>query len=102
MSEQNDNSPSRVNDRSRGLIKELYQLSEAGAFDNVDTTTAETAVDFLMTFMNPAIDYDTASRLFKKDKRVLMNDVSRKLPKDKKVTSKAFFRYADFKRILRK
>lgn len=93
---------SEQNDRSRGLIKELYQLSEAGAFDNVDTTTAETAVDFLMTFMNPAIDYDTASRLFKKDKKVLMNDISRKLPKDKKVTSKAFFRYADFKRILRK
>ena len=102
MSERNDNSPSRVNDRSRGLIKELYQLSEAGAFDNIDTTTAETAVDFLMTFMNPAIDYDTASRLFNKDKRVLMNDVSRKLPKDKKVAAKAFFRYADFKRILRK
>lgn len=93
---------SERNDRSRGLIKELYQLSEAGAFDNVDTTTAETAVDFLMTLMNPAVDYDTASRIFNKDKRVLMNDVSRKLPKDKKVTSKAFFRYADFKRILRK
>jgi hypothetical protein len=88
---------SEQNDRSRGLIKELYQLSEAGAFDNVDASTAETAVDFLMTLMNPAVDYDTA-----KDKRILMNDISRKLPKDKKVTAKAFFRYADFKRILRK
>ena len=93
---------SEQNDRSRGLIKELYQLSEAGAFDNVDSTTAETAVDFLMTFMNPAVDYDTASRLFNKDKRVLMNDVSRKLPKEKKITAKAFFRYRDFKRILQK
>ena len=90
------------NDRSRGLIKELYQLSEAGAFDNVDSGTAETAVDFLTTLMNPAIDYDTASKLFNKDKKVLMNDVSRKLPKEKKITAKAFFRYRDFKRILKK
>ena len=90
------------NDRSRGLIKELYQLSEAGAFDNIDSTTAETASDFLLSLMNPAIDYDTASRIFGKDKKVLMNDVSRKLPKEKKITAKAFFRYRDFKRILQK
>ena len=93
---------SERNDRSRGLIKELYQLSEAGAFDNIDSTTAETASDFLLSLMNPVIDYDTASRIFGKDKKVLMNDVSRKLPKEKKVTAKAFFRYADFKRILQK
>lgn len=93
---------SERNDRSRGLIKELYQLSEAGAFDNIDSTTAETAVDFLMTLMNPAVDYDTASKLFNKDKRVLMNDISRKLPKEKKVTAKAFFRYADLLKIVRK
>lgn len=102
MSEPNDNRSSRSNDRSRGLIKELYQLSEAGAFDNVDSTTAETASDFLLSLMNPAIDYDTASRIFNKDKKLLMNDVARKLPKSKKVTAKAFFRYADFKRILKK
>ena len=93
---------SERNDRSRGLIKELYQLSEAGAFDNIDSTTAETASDFLLSLMNPAVDYDTASKLFNKDKKLLMNDVARKLPKSKKVTAKAFFRYADFKRILRK
>lgn len=93
---------SERNDRSRGLIKELYQLSEAGAFDNIDSTTAETASDFLLSLMNPAIDYDTASRIFGKDKKVLMNDVSRKLPKEKKITAKAFFRYRDFKRILQK
>ena len=93
---------SAQNDRSRGLIKELYQLSEAGAFDNVDSQTAETASDFLLSLMNPAIDYDTASRIFGKDKKLLMNDVARKLPKAKKITGKAFFRYADFKRILQK
>lgn len=93
---------SERNDRSRGLIKELYQLSEAGAFDNIDSTTAETASDFLLSLMNPAIDYDIASRIFGKDKKVLMNDISRKLPKEKKITAKAFFRYRDFKRILQK
>lgn len=31
-----------------------------------------------------------------------MNDVARKMPKSKKVTGKAFFRYNDFKRILQK
>lgn len=93
---------SEQNDRSRGLIKELYQLSEAGAFDNIDSTTAETASDFLLSLMNPVIDYDTASRIFGKDKKVLMNDVSRKLPKEKKITAKTFFLYRDFKRILQK
>lgn len=102
MSERNDNCPPRGNDRSRGLIKELYQLSEAGAFDNVDTETIETATNFLITLITPAIDYDTASKLFNKDKKVLMNEVSRKLPKSKRVTSRAFFKYADFKRILKK
>ena len=93
---------SAQNDRSRGLIRELYQLSEAGAFDNVDSQTAETATNFLLTLMNPAIDYDAASRIFNKDKKLLMNDVSRKTPKEKKITAKAFFRYRDFKRILQK
>ena len=93
---------SAQNDRSRGLIRELYQLSEAGAFDNVDSQTVETATNFLLTLMNPAIDYDAASKLFNKDKRVLMNDISRKLPKEKKITAKAFFRYRDFKRIVQK
>lgn len=102
MSERNDSHIPHGNDRSRGLIKELYQLSEAGAFDNVDTETIETATNFLITLVNPAIDYDTASKLFNKDKKVLMNEVSRKLPKSKRVTSRAFFKYADFKRILKK
>ena len=77
-------------------------MSEAGAFDNIDSNTAETASNFLMTLMNPLVDYDTAAKYFNKDKRVLMNDVSRKLPKEKKVTAKAFFRFRDFKRILQK
>lgn len=93
---------SEQNDRSRGLIRELYQLSEAGAFDNVDIDTVETASNFLTALMNPMVDYDTASRVFGKDKKILMNSVSRKLPKCKKMSSKTFFKYADLKKILQK
>lgn len=94
---------SEQNDRSRGLIKELYQLSEAGAFDNIDADTAHTAAEFLMSVMNPAIDYKQASKIFGKSEESLRSDVARKLPSRKKINfSRTFFKYNDMKRIVKK
>lgn len=45
------------------LIRELYCLSEAGAFDSVDLATAQTTTDFLMTLMNPKISYKQAEKM---------------------------------------
>ena len=96
MSEQRDN-------RSRTLIRELYQLSEAGAFDNIDAQTAETSCNFLLTLLNPTITYEQAEKIFGKKKELIRNDVSRKLPTRKKINlSTNLFKYKDLKDILSK
>lgn len=103
MSEQRDNHTESSRDRSRTLIRELYQLSEAGAFDNVDIDTVETASNFLMSFLNPTINYKQASKIFGKSEENLRSDVFRKLPPRKKINfSQTFFKYNDLKRILKK
>lgn len=94
---------SEQKDRSRGLIQELYELSEAGAFDNVDIDTVETASNFLMSFLNPTINYKQASKIFGKSEETLRTNVARKLPSRKKINfSHTFFKYNDLKRILKK
>lgn len=92
---------SEQNDRSRHLIRELYQLSEAGAFDNVDQDTVNTACEMLMSVMNPTIDYKQASKIFNKSEEAIRAKVSRKLPHRKKIHfSSVFFKYLDLKKIL--
>lgn len=90
------------NDRSRTLIRELYQLSEAGAFDNVDAETAETACETIISLLNPTINYKQASKLFNKSEETIRTNVSRKLPNRKKINfSQTFFKYKDLKKILK-
>lgn len=72
MSEQKDNN------RSKTLIKELYNLSEAGVFDNIDADTAETSCNFLLTFLNPTISYEQAEKLFGKKKELIKTSYSQK------------------------
>lgn len=97
MSEQKDNN------RSRTLIRELYQLSEAGAFDNVDAKTAEDSCNFLLTLLNPTITYEQAEKIFGKKKELIRNDVSRKLMPRKKINlSTTLFKYKDLKEIISK
>lgn len=97
MSEQKDNT------RSKALIRELYQLSEAGAFDNIDADTAEASCNFLLTLLNPTITYEQAETLFGKKKELIRNDVSRKLLPRKKINlSTTLFKYNDIKNILKR
>lgn len=94
MSEQN---------RSRTLIRELYQLSEAGAFDNVDSDTAEAASDFFMTFMNPKLTYPQIAKMFGMSEKNVMNHAIRKLPeKDREKDKRTVIQYQKIRKILKR
>ena len=94
---------SKQNDRSRTLIRELYQLSEAGAFDSVDPSTAETATDFLMTLMNPKLTYKQAEKFFGISEKNIMNHASRKIPeKHREKDHRTLIRYSELKKLFKK
>lgn len=89
--------------RSKTLIRELYQLSEAGAFDNVDNDTAETASEFFMAIMNPKLTYKQAAQIFGTTEKNVMNHAQRKLPqKDREKDKRTVISYQKLKRILKR
>lgn len=71
MSEQNSN------ERSKTLIRELYQLSEAGVFDHVSKGTADAFCDSIMAFMNPVITYKEAAKMTGKTLPAIYNKISK-------------------------
>lgn len=68
---------SESNQRSKTLIRELYQLSEAGALDNIDSETADKACEFMQNFINPVVSYKQASKITGKTVHSLHCKVSR-------------------------
>lgn len=54
---------SESNQRSKTLIRELYQLSESGALDSIDSETADAACDFIQNFINPIVSYKQAAKI---------------------------------------
>lgn len=65
------------NQRSKTLIRELYQLSEAGAFDNIDASVAEDACNFIEKFMNPVVSFKQAAQISHKSIGAIYSKVSR-------------------------
>lgn len=63
--------------RSKQLIRELYELSEAGAFDHISESTAKTACDFFKDFMDPVLTMSEAAKATKKTFNGLYSKVSR-------------------------
>ena len=46
---------SESNQRSKTLIRELYELSESGALDQIDSKVVDSACDFIQNFINPVV-----------------------------------------------
>lgn len=90
---------SASNQRSKTLIRELYQLSESGALDNIDSETADAACDFIQNFINPVVSYKQAAKLSGKSIHSLHCKVSRSgIP----VEQTKGIRWKLFKRIVEK
>lgn len=51
------------NQRSRTLVRELYELSESGALDKMDSEVVDHACDFIQNFINPVVSYKQRQRL---------------------------------------
>lgn len=68
---------SESNQRSKTLIRELYQLSESGALDSIDSETADAACDFIQNFINPVVSYRQASKITGKTVHSIHCKVSR-------------------------
>jgi hypothetical protein len=104
MSEHDQNKPNTPElNRSKSLIRELYMLSENGAFDNVDVDTAETACEMLMSFMNPKLTYKQAAKVFGMDEKVMLNHIQRKIPeKDREKDGLKKIAYMKIKKVLKR
>lgn len=68
---------SESNQRSKTLIRELYQLSESGALDNIDSETADAACNFIQNFINPVVSYKQAAKITGKSVHALHCKVNR-------------------------
>lgn len=68
---------SESEERSKQLIRELYEMSEAGAFDHISETTAKTACDVMKEFMDPVLTMAEAAKATKKTFNALYSKVSR-------------------------
>lgn len=89
--------------KCRDIVRELYLLSESGAFDDMDMDTIEPVIELLIGFLNPTISYDEASKIFDKPKQTIRTEVSRKLiPSKKRTYSSIYFKYQDLKKIIHK
>ena len=64
-------------ERSKTLIRELYELSESGAFDHISDGTANAACDFIKDFMNPVLTMREAAKATGKTFNGLYSKVSR-------------------------
>ncbi len=64
-------------ERSKTLIRELYELSESGALDHISEKTADTACEFIKNFMDPLLTYREAARATGKTFNGLYSKVSR-------------------------
>lgn len=65
------------NERSKTLIRELYQLSEAGAFDHISEETADAFCDQMKTFMDPVLTFQEAADASRKSLGALYSKVYR-------------------------
>lgn len=54
---------SESNQRSKTLIRELYELSESGALDQIDSKVVDSACDFIQNFINPVVTYKQAAKI---------------------------------------
>lgn len=88
------------NQRSKTLIRELYELSESGALDNIDSKVVDSACDFIQNFINPVVSYKQAAKISGKSLSSVYNKVSRSgITVEQREKG---IRFKDFMRILRK
>lgn len=65
------------NQRSRTLVRELYELSESGALDKMDSEVVDHACDFIQNFINPVVSYKQAAKITGKSLSAMYDKVSR-------------------------
>ena len=68
---------SESNQRSKTLIRELYELSESGALDQMDSKVVDSACDFIQNFINPVVSYKQAAKISGKSLSSIYNKISR-------------------------
>lgn len=90
-----------TNERSKTLIRELYEMSESGAFDNVTPDVMDSAMDFLMTFLDVKVTYEQAARIFGRSEKNIINNVIRKVGKGDRAKGIAVIPYRILKKVLR-